>query len=76
MWGAYQGQGAAYAISGKDGSVIYTLKDPFPAAKHAGFGWALATSMDVNADEVPEILVGAPFQAVDAFDIQGRGVCL
>ncbi len=69
--GAYQGQGVAYAISGKDGSVIYTLKDPFPR-KHAGFGWALATSMDVNADEVPEIIVGAPFQAVDAFDIQGE----
>ena len=69
--GAYQGQGAAYAISGKDGSVIYTLKDPFPR-RHAGFGWSLATSMDVNADEVPEVLVGAPFHAVDAFDYQGE----
>ena len=69
--GAYQGQGAAYAISGKDGSVIYPLKDPFPR-RHAGFGWSLATSMDVNADEVPEILVGAPFHAVDAFDYQGE----
>ena len=69
--GAYLGQGVAYAISGKDGSVIYTLKDPFPR-KYAGFGWALATSMDVNADDISEILIGAPFQAVDAFDIQGE----
>ena len=69
--GPYPGQGIVYALSGKDGSLIYTLRDPFPR-KHAGFGWAIATSMDVNADDVPEILVGAPFQAVDAFDIQGE----
>ena len=69
--GPHPGQGIAYALSGVDGSLIYTLKDPFPR-RYAGFGWALATSMDVNADDIPEILVGAPFQAVDAFDIQGE----
>ena len=58
-------------MSGRDGSVIYTLHDPFPR-RYAGFGWALATSMDVNADDVPEVLVGAPFQMVDAFDLQGE----
>lgn len=67
----YEGQGVAYAMSGRDGSVIYTLHDPFPR-RYAGFGWALATSMDVNADDVPEVLVGAPFQMVDAFDLQGE----
>lgn len=67
----HDGQGVAYAMSGRDGSVIYPLHDPFPR-RYAGFGWALATSMDVNADDVPEVLVGAPFQMVDAFDLQGE----
>ncbi len=69
--GPHVGQGVAYAMSGQDGSVIYTLHDPAPR-KYSGFGWALATSMDVNADNVPEVLVGAPFQSVDEFHIQGE----
>jgi hypothetical protein len=64
-------QGVAYALSGQDGSVIYTLHDPVPR-KYSGFGWALSTSMDVNADGIPEVLVGAPFQSVDEFHIQGE----
>ena len=69
--GPRAGQGVAYAMSGQDGSVIYPLHDPVPR-KYSGFGWALLTSMDVNADNIPEVLVGAPFQSVDEFHIQGE----
>ena len=39
---------------------------------YAGFGLALASSIDLNADDVPEVLVGAPYQSVDEFHVQGE----
>ena len=69
--GANAAQGAAFAYSGKDGAVLLTLHDPV-SRPQAGFGWYLAASADVNTDGIPEILVGAPFQSVDEFHVQGE----
>jgi len=48
------------------------LDNPAPTKPYAGFGLALTTSPDINQDGVPELLVGAPFQTVDQFHIQGE----
>ena len=69
--GANAAQGAVFAYSGKDGAVLLTLHDPV-SRPQAGFGWYLAASADVNTDGIPEILVGAPFQRVDEFHVQGE----
>jgi hypothetical protein len=64
-------QGAAYAFSGADGKLLFPLKNPFPRP-YAAFGYVVAESPDVNQDGVPEILVGAPYQTVDQFHVQGE----
>ena len=64
-------QGAAYAFSGADEKLLFPLKDPFPRP-YAAFGYVVAESPDVNQDGVPEILVGAPYQSVDQFHVQGE----
>ena len=69
--GAVASQGEAFAFSGTDGSLLMTLHDPVPRP-HAGFGWMVSTITDVNTDEVPEILISAPFQTVDQFHVQGE----
>jgi hypothetical protein len=69
--GANKEQGAAYAFSGKEGALIYTLHSPMPRP-YAAFGLALASSIDLNADGIPEVLVGAPYQTVDEFHVQGE----
>ncbi len=69
--GAVAAQGTAFAFSGTDGSLLLTFHDPAPRPS-AGFGWTMSAIPDVNTDEIPEILVGAPFQKVDEFHIQGE----
>lgn len=69
--GAVSAQGAAFAFSGTDGSLLLTFHDPVPRPA-AGFGWIMSAIPDVNTDEVPEILVSAPFQKVDEFHVQGE----
>ncbi len=48
-----------------------TLHDPVPRP-YAGFGLIVSATVDTNADEIPEILVGAPFQTVDEYHVQGE----
>jgi len=69
--GANLAQGAAFAFSGADGKLLFPLSNPEPHP-YSGFGHALIEGADVNGDGVPEILVGAPFQTVDQFHVQGE----
>ena len=69
--GAVAAQGTAFAFSGTDGSLLLTLHDPAPRPS-AGFGWIMSAIPDVNTDDIPEILVSAPFQRVDQFHVQGE----
>lgn len=70
--GASRAAGEAFVFNGADGSLLLTLHNPAPTKSYAGFGLALTASPDINQDGVPEILVGAPFQTVDQFQIQGE----
>ena len=69
--GAVAAQGVAFAFSGTDGTLLMTFHDPVPRPS-AGFGWIMSAIPDVNTDGIPEILVGAPFQKVDEFHVQGE----
>ena len=69
--GAVASQGQAFAFSGTDGSLLMTFHDPVPRPQ-AGFGWMVSAVTDVNTDEIPEILISAPFQTVDQFHVQGE----
>ena len=64
-------QGAAYVFSGATGKLLFPLKDPVPRP-YAVFGYTVAEGPDVNQDGVPELLVGAPYQTVDQFHVQGE----
>ena len=64
-------QGAAYVFSGADGKLLFPLNNPVPRP-YAGFGYVVAQGADVNQDGAPEILIGAPFQTVDQFHVQGE----
>ncbi len=64
-------QGVAFVFSGADGKLLLTLNDPVPRP-YAGFGYVLHQAPDMNQDGVPEILIGAPFQTVDQFHVQGE----
>lgn len=64
-------QGAAYVFSGANGQPLFPLKAPVPHAYDA-FGYTLTAGEDMNQDGVPEILVGAPYQTVDEFHVQGE----
>lgn len=64
-------QGSAYVLSGATGKLLFSLKDPLPGP-YSVFGYTVAAGPDVNQDGVPELLVGAPYQSVDQFHIQGE----
>lgn len=64
-------QGAAFAFSGANGQLLFPLKNPVPRP-YAAFGYSLSESEDMNQDGAPEILVGAPYQTVDEFHVQGE----
>jgi len=50
---------------------VMTLDNPMPRP-YAGFGYVVAEGVDVNQDGAPKILIGAPFQTVDQFHVQGE----
>ena len=64
--------GEAFLFSGQNGALLMTLRNPAPTKSYSGFGLALTSSPDLNQDGVPEILIGAPFQTVDEFHLQGE----
>lgn len=56
--------GRAYYVSGSDGSIIATLKAP-AAATWGRFGSAVAGGPDLDGDDTPDVLIGAPTAGVD-----------
>ena len=64
--------GAAFVFNGADGSLLRALHNPARAQAYSGFGFSFASNFDVNRDGTPDILVGAPYQTVDQFHIQGE----
>lgn len=70
--GANFSQGAAFVFSGADGALLFPLHNPAPTKQYASFGYTVAEGPDINQDGAPEILVGAPYQTVDEYHIQGE----
>lgn len=68
--GAFTVQGQVHAFSGQDGSLLYTINDPTPSPG-AVFGWHVVSSGDLNKDNVPDILVGAPYKDVGHYRSHG-----
>jgi len=68
--GGNANQGRAYAFSGADGSLLFTLNTPSSQA-NANFGWSLAAG-EMNGDGKADIAVGAPFEDVGGSANQGR----
>ncbi|HUR17643.1 MAG TPA: integrin alpha [Acidimicrobiales bacterium] len=58
-------QGAAWAFSGSNGSVLYRLDNPVPQAS-ARFGSRIGRAGDINGDSVPDVIVGASGNDVPA----------
>lgn len=69
--GSNPSQGQAFVFNGADGKILYTLNNPAPKP-YAAFGYVLVRGPDVDEDSASEILVGAPFQTVDQFHVQGE----
>jgi hypothetical protein len=57
--GAMTNSGAAYAINGKTGAMLYRLGNPHPEAA-ARFGNGIGDPGDVNGDGVGDVVIGAP----------------
>lgn len=61
--------GRVYAFDGSDGSHIRTMGGPMPtpgmSAARGYFGAAVAGVEDINGDDVPDVLVGAPGQSAE-----------
>lgn len=51
-----QDEGRAWVFSGKDGEVLYELRDPTPE-EGGQFGWSLAGT-DYNKDRTPDLYIG------------------
>ncbi len=64
-------QGRAFVFSGKTGLLLRALDDPTPQAG-AEFGFSVAGLGDVNADKVPDLLIGASNQTVSPNTGQGQ----
>jgi len=69
--GTNPAQGEAFVFSGADGKLLFPLNNPVPHP-YAGFGYMVVESPDVNGDGAAEILIGAPFQTVDQYHVQGE----
>jgi hypothetical protein len=52
--------GAAYTISGKDGSVLHRFASPDPPAEYAFFGNGISNPGDVTGDGADDLVFGAP----------------
>jgi FG-GAP repeat protein len=59
--------GEAFVFSGKDGTVLFTLSDP-TAEEDGKMGVAVAGLGDVDADAVPDLLVGVPGKDIGGED--------
>ena len=59
--------GEAFVFSGKDGGVLFTLTDP-TAEEDGKMGVAVAGLGDVDADGVPDLLVGVPGKDIGGED--------
>ena len=59
--------GEAFLFSGKDGAVLFTLTDP-TAEEDGKMGVAVAGLGDVDADGVPDLLVGVPGKDIGGED--------
>jgi hypothetical protein len=70
--GKNRAQGEGLVFNGVDGTLLLSLHNPAPTKPYSGFGLAITASPDMNQDGIPEILVGAPYQTVDQFHIQGE----
>src|SRR5229473_2259548 len=68
---AQDGEGKAFVFDGQNGKLLRTLTPP-QASGGSAFGWSVAGVGDVNKDGVPDILVGAPYTAVNEVTVQGR----
>ncbi len=64
-------QGQAYVFSGASGELMLTLDTPEPIAG-AFFGFPVAHIGDLDADSVPDLLVGATRYTVNGNPRQGR----
>lgn len=51
------GNGSVFLVSSSTGNVLRRIDGPVP---RGGFGFAIALAGDINADGLPDILVGAP----------------
>ena len=65
-------EGVAFAFSGADGALLLSLHNPGLTTPYATFGYVVTGVPDVNRDGTPEILVGAPYQTVDEYHLQGE----
>jgi hypothetical protein len=63
-------QGQVFLFSGANGALLHTFDNPTP--QRANFGFAVAGVGDVNQDNVPDLLVGAPNHDVGRNSRQGR----
>jgi len=71
--GANADQGRAYAFSGADGSLLFTMDSPNPqAGAQFGYSFPVLAMGDANGDGRHEIVVAAPFEDVGGNIDQGR----
>jgi len=66
---AYAGTGRVFVFNGKDGSLLWSLEPPSP--EPSAFGWSVAGAGDLDGDGAPDLVIGAPYAAVDGASAQG-----
>src|SRR6185436_17813114 len=64
------GEGRVSVYSGKDSSLVHV----FVGAEHDGLGSCVAAAGDVDGDDVPDIVVGAPTHMSDEYYEEGLAV--
>lgn len=70
---AQEGKGRVFVFNGKNGKLLWTLAPPSPPdGVTFTFGWSVASAGDLDQDEMPDVLVGAPYTAVGELTVQGR----